>query len=111
MRKEQRKPRLRRGETLTEVLVALLVVSLSIVLLTGMVNASMSINARMRQADGGDDGFYPALSDTETHEFDHHTDDPVTVRLTGGPTTLTLDDVYAYSSAGQSGLVVYGKEG
>lgn len=106
------KPRARRGETLTEVLVALLVVSLSIVLLTGMVNASMSINAQMRQADSNEtDGFYPALSDAETHEFDHNADESITIRLTGGPTTLTLDQVYAYTAPGRGGLTVYGKEG
>ncbi len=112
MRREKRKPRSRRGETLTEVLVALLVVSLSIVLLTAMVNASMSINAQMRQADSDpDDGFYPALSDAETHAFDHNTDDSVTIRVTGGPSTLTLDQVYSYTADGLGGLVVYGKEG
>ncbi len=108
----RRKLKNRRGETLTEVLVALLVVTLSICLLTAMVNASMSINAQMRQADGGDDGFYPALSDVETHVFDKNADDPVTIRLTGGPSTLTLDHgVYAYTAEGLGGLTVYGKEG
>lgn len=111
MRRGERKLRSRRGETLTEVLVALLVVSLSIVLLTAMVNASMSINAQLRQADSGADGFYPALSDAETHAFDHNTDDSVTIRVTGGPSTLTLDQVYSYTADGLGGLVVYGKEG
>lgn len=106
-----RKVKNRRGETLTEVLVALLVVTLSICLLTVMVNTSMSINAQMRQADSGDDGFYPALSDAETHVFDENADESVTVRLTGGPSALTLGDVYAYTAEGLGGLTVYGKEG
>lgn len=106
------KCRSRRGETLTEVLVALLVVSLSICLLTTMVNASMSINAKMRRADSGADGFYPALSAAETHEFDPSVDESITLRLTGGPTgSLELDGVYAYTASGRGGLTVYGKEG
>lgn len=101
----------RRGETLTEVLVAILVVSLSIVLLTGMVNASMSINAQMRKMDGGEDGFYHSLANAETHVFDHLEDDLITIRTTGGPSVITFDQVYRHTPEGRGNLVVYGKEG
>ena len=106
------KPRARRGETLVEVLVALLVVSLSVSLLATMVGTSMSINAKMRQADSGEGGFYPALSAVESHAFDHNTDQPLAVRVTGGPTgPLELEGVYSYTSTGQGALTAYGKEG
>ncbi len=101
----------RRGETLTEVLVAILVVGASIALLTGMVNASMSINRQVRELDMGTDGFYPGVSAVETHTFDRSTDDAITVKTTGGPATVTFSDVYSYTPEGKSALTVYGKEG
>lgn len=104
----------RRGETLTEVLVAILVVSMSIVLLTGMVNASMSINYQMRELDGtpgGTDGFYHSLADAETHAFDHTQDDLIIIKTTGGPSVITFDQVYRHTQEGRGNLVVYGKEG
>ena len=100
----------RRGETLTEVLVAILVVSMSIVLLTGMVNASMSINYQMRELDGGEDGFYQSLADAETHVFDHTQDDLIPIKATG-PSVIAFDRVYRYTPEGRGDLVVYGKEG
>ncbi len=102
----------RRGETLTEVLVAILVVGASIAILTGMVNASMSINRQVREMDMGDNGFYSALSAAETHAFDPAADDVITVTATGGPgSAITCSDVYTYTPEGQSPLTVYGKEG
>ncbi len=100
----------RRGETLTEVLVAILVVGASIALLTGMVNASMSINRQVREMDMGEKGFYDTLSAAETHAFSG-SDDPITIRTTGGPSTVTFSDVYSYTPEGKSSLTVYGKEG
>ncbi len=100
----------RRGETLTEVLVAILVVGASIALLTGMVNASMSINSQVREMDMGDNGFYRALTDVETHAFTV-ADDPITVKTTGGPGTIAFSGVYAYTPEGKTSLTVYGKEG
>lgn len=100
----------RRGETLTEVLVAILVVGASIALLTGMVNASMSINAQVREMDMGDDGFYRGVTAVETHTFTG-SDDPITVKTTGGPSTVIFSDVYSYTPEGSSALTVYGKEG
>ncbi len=107
----KRKLKGRRGETLTEVLVAILVVGASIAILTGMVNASMSINAQVREMDMGDKGFYPGVTAVETHAFDAGTDDAITVRTTGGPTSVTFSGVYSYTPEGSSGLTVYGKEG
>ncbi len=101
----------RRGETLTEVLVAILVVGASIAILTGMVNASMSINSQIREMDMGSDGFYRGLTAVETHAFDHTADDPITIKTTGGPSTITFSDVYSYTPEGKSPLTVYGKEG
>ncbi len=100
----------RRGETLTEVLVAILVVGASIAILTGMVNASMSINRQVREMDMGTDGFYPGVTAVETHTFSA-SDDPITVKTTGGPSTVTFSDVYSYTPEGSSALTVYGKEG
>ncbi len=101
----------RGGETLAEVLVAILVVGASITLLTGMVNASMSINSQVREMDMGDNGFYDTLSAVETHAFTV-ADEAITVRATGGPGgAVTFSDVYAYTPEGKSALTVYGKEG
>lgn len=107
----KRKLRTRRGETLTEVLVAVLVTALAICLLAGMVHASMSINGKVREIDGGTDGFYPSLSEAETHVFDHSSDDPITVKTTGGPSTIIFGDTYSHTQSGQGAFVVYGKEG
>ncbi len=101
----------RRGETLTEVLVAILVVGASIALLTGMVSASMSINSQVREMDMGDSGFYRGVTAVETHAFDAGTDDAITVKTTGGPSTVTFSDVYSYTPEGSGALTVYGKEG
>lgn len=101
----------RRGETLTEVLVAVLVTALAICILAGMVNASMSINMKVREADGGTDGFYSSLSEAETHVFNYSADDPITVKTTGGPSTITFGDTYSHTQDGQGAFVVYGKEG
>lgn len=98
----------RRGETLTEVLVAILVTALAICLLAGMVQVSMSMNAQMREADAGENGFFPALSAAETHVFDHTQDDSLTIQTTGGPSAVQFAGVYLHE---ENGLVVYGKEG
>ena len=99
-----------RGETLTEVLVAVLVTALAICLLAGMVQYSMIINAKIRQEDAGDHGFYPALSDVETHEFGPGDGGSITVHVTNGPSNKAIPNVYLDTQA-DSGLAVYGKEG
>ena len=56
-------PRAQRGETLAEVLVALLIVALATMLLASMVTVSAGINMTARRKD---DAFYKALSTVET---------------------------------------------
>lgn len=101
----------RRGETLTEVLVAVLVTALAICILAGMVNASMSINMKVREIDRGTDGFYPSLSEAETHVFNHSTDDEITVTFTSDDDSDVALTAYSHTQSGQGAFVVYGKEG
>ncbi len=105
-----KKLRSSRGETLTEILAAILVCGFSILLLVGMMTTSMSINRKVRALDAGADGsggFYGALSEVETHKFTG-ADDGCTVTLSGtGLATITVSDVY---SCTQEGLTAYGKE-
>lgn len=96
----------RRGETLVEVLIAILVAGISLAILASMIATSMSINTRAREMD---DALYGALSDAETHAFTAG-DAAITIRVTGGPTAVTLSGVRVYSPPGQD-LTVYGKEG
>lgn len=104
------KLRTRRGETLTEVLVAVLVTAMAICLLAGMVHASMSINMQVRELDTGEDGFYPSLAAAETYTFGT-TDTAIIVKTSGGPSTIIFADTYSHAPSGLGGLVVYGKEG
>ena len=59
----QNKLHSRRGESLTEVLVAMLVIALSVLLLAVMVTVAGSINAQTRRRD---EQFYADLTDAET---------------------------------------------
>ena len=56
-------PRAQRGETLAEVLVALLIVALATLLLAAIVSAASQVNIIAREQD---DAFYTALSDVES---------------------------------------------
>lgn len=99
----------RRGETLAEVLVAILVCGFSITLLAGMVMTSMRINSQAREMDAGADGtggFYGALSDAEIHVFDG-SEAVCTVKLTGGPTELSIS-AHCFTPPGAD-LSVYGE--
>lgn len=60
-------PRTRRGETLAEVLIALLIVVLATLLLASMITASAGINFTARQKD---EKFYKALSEIEAMNSD-----------------------------------------
>lgn len=99
----KRKLRSSRGETLTEILAAILVCAFSIMLLVGMITTSMNINRQARELD---QEFYAALSNVETHVFSA-ADDPCVVKLTGGAgvTSLTLN-VQSYT---ENGLTIYGE--
>lgn len=105
------KLRARRGETLTEVLVAVLVTALAICIMAGMVHASMSINMKLRETDGGADGFYSSLSAAEAHVFNHSTDDEITVTFTSDDGPDVELTAYSHTQSGQGAFVVYGKEG
>ena len=59
----QNKLRSRRGESLAEVLVAMLIIALSVLLLAAMVSAAGAINMRTRARD---EQFYKELSTAET---------------------------------------------
>lgn len=92
----------RRGETLAEVLVAILVCGASITMLAGMIMTSMGINQTAREMDTD---FYGALSQAETHVFTGG-DSACQVKLTGsGLADLTLN-VRSYT---EGGLTVYGE--
>lgn len=105
-----KKGRSRRGETFSEVLVAMLIIGMSICLLAGMIQTSMSINGQMRQADTGADGFYPALARAEAHTFGSG-DTPITVTATGGPVEIVFSDTYCHVEQSMGKLSVYGKGG
>lgn len=108
----KRKLRARRGETLTEILAAILICGFAILLLSGMMTTAMSINREARDMDTGADGsggFYGALSEVETHAFSA-ADHPVQVKLSGtGLSTVTLTEVYTYTQGDSAPLTVYGK--
>lgn len=108
-----KKRRAVRGETLAEVLAAILVCGMAILLLTSMIMASMGINRQAREMDRGADGaggFYGDLSAVETHVFTA-ADPALTVRLSGaGRTTITIPDVHSYTQ-GDIPLTAYGEVG
>lgn len=93
----------RRGETLAEVLVAILVCGFSITMLAGMIMTSMNINSQAREMD---DTFFASLTQAETHTFTT-SDDTCQVKLTGGASEITLN-ARKHAPEG-SGLTVYGE--
>ena len=64
MKKIRSKLRARSGESLAEVLVALLIIALSSMLLAAMVQTAGGINISVRERDAA---FYEELSDAEAH--------------------------------------------
>ncbi len=108
----RRKLRAARGETLVEVLAAILVCGLAILLLTSMIMASMGINRKAREMDRGADGsggFFGALSAVETHVFTAA--DPVCpVTFTGdGRAPINVSGVRSYTGGEGISLTAYGK--
>ena len=102
----KQKLRSSRGETLTEILAAILVCGFSIMLLVGMITTSMRINTTAREMDGV---FYEALSDVETHAF-AATDDPCAVKFSqNGPGSTLPTLSLGVRSYTQNGLTVYGE--
>ena len=68
-------PRAQRGETMVEVLVALLIVTLATLLLASIVSVSFSINLTARQKD---EKFYKALSKVEAMNSGAKVNDGIT---------------------------------
>lgn len=101
----------RRGETLAELLVAILVCGVSIMMLASLISTSMRINNQARQADVGSDGhggFYGGLSDVETHVFDG-SEDSCTVKLAGPGALADISlSVHRYTNT-DANLTVYGE--
>lgn len=95
----------RRGETLTEVLVAILVCGFSILLLVGMITTSMGINQRAREMD---EAFFAALTQVETHVFDGG-DPTCTVKLAGSGALPDIELTARRYTNTDAGLTVYGE--
>lgn len=101
----KRKLRSSRGETLTEILAAILVCAFSIMLLVGMITTSMNINRQARELDKE---FYAALSNVETHTFGTAgvgEERPCQVVFSGAGTSIHLS-VQSYT---ENGLTIYGE--
>ena len=98
----QEKLRSRSGETLAEVLIALLIIALSTMLLVVMINTAGSIDIATR---GRDKTFYDALASAETHDGDG---EHGKIKIAEGVNTLDTIDVTVY---GGNGLTAYGKAG
>lgn len=96
-----RKFKSHRGETLAEVLVALLIVTLATLMLAAMATASNSISITARQKD---EEFYQALRDVEAMKSDNvvggATPEKFTVNITleGDTTPTDTADVNVYVS-------------
>lgn len=84
MRQVKAKLRSNRGETLVEVLAAILVATLSVGLLMGGVAASSAIN---RQADHSDESFYETLTAAESRTG---TSVPGSVRVAEGAVETSI---------------------
>lgn len=93
----------RRGETLVEVLVSILLAGLSMLMLMGMISAAVRLNGTARQADAQ---FYEELSAAEgrTQEVDGSASLSLVI---GGQTTHI--DVAVYGT--QDGLAAYAGQG
>lgn len=101
----KRKLRSSRGETLTEILAAILVCGFSIMLLVGMVNTSMNINRQAREADVA---FYETLSNVETHTFGAAgagEERPCQVVFSGAGSSISVP-ARSYT---ENGLTIYGE--
>lgn len=103
MNRLKRKLASRRGETLVEVLVSILLAGLSVLLLVSMLSAAARFNTAARQADAR---LYAELSAAEgrTQEVDGSASLSLVI---GGQTTLI--DVAVYGA--QDGLTAYAKKG
>lgn len=101
----------RRGETLAELLIAILVCGVSIMMLASMMTTAVKMNRQARAMDVGDDGhggFYGALSEVETHTLTV-ADDACTVKLAGPGALADFSlSVRQYTNT-DANLTVYGE--
>lgn len=101
----------RRGETLAELLVSVLVCGVAIMMLASMITTAVKMNSQARKMDVEDDGsggFYGGLSDVETHTLTV-ADDACTVKLAGPGALADLSlSVRRYTNT-DAGLTVYGE--
>ncbi len=105
----KQKLRSAKGETLTELLAAILICGFSIMLLLGMIINAMRINQSARELDMGADGnggFYGALSDVETGKGDI-VECKVILSQAGSADDITIEKVNSYT---KDGLTAYAKE-
>ena len=109
----KRKLRSSRGETLTEILAAIVLCGIAVLMMVTMVVTAMGVNYNARTMDIGTDGtggFYGALSQVETHTFTS-ADPACSVKLSGpGRSDITPSDVYSYTDGTNPSLTAYGKE-
>ena len=91
------------GETLAEVLVALLIIALSSMLLVVMINTAARIDLRTRQRDKT---FYEDLTHAETHYVEGTEAETGKVRISISATDSRLIDVTVH---GGNGLTSYKK--
>ena len=94
-----------RGETLTEVLISIVICSIAVLLLATMVITAMSINHKAREMDVD---FYGKLTDVEAHFSTGETPCVVSVKG-GGVSAITFSNVRSYTSQDGTNLTVYGK--
>lgn len=92
-----------RGETLAEILVSIVILGLSIGLLLTMVMTSTKITQSARTAD---EQLMKELNDADAHM---NKDDPATITISDGSTTVTIDEGYYLYRSEDGALVSYGK--
>ena len=89
------------GETLGEVLVAMLIIALAAAVLAGMVSAAGSIDMSVREMD---DGFYTGLSELEQKKGATVETGQVEIDVNGNKTVI---DVNVYKS---NGMISYAEK-
>lgn len=107
MKKEDRKRRARAGETLGEVLIAMLIVALSALMLAGMVSSAGQINLSVRETD---ESFYKSVSALEKRDGTPK-DGTLNVKIETSGAGVTTEEVEV-SVFEEGGMISYkAKEG
>ena len=106
MKRDKRRRRARAGETLGEVLIAMLIVALSALMLAGMVSSAGQINLSVRETD---ESFYKSVSALEKRDGTPK-DGTLTVKIETSDSTA--DAEVAVSVFEEGGMISYkAKEG